>query len=399
MRKKIILILAVVLCGCGANKNAPAETFVSETDVQTSTAAAEKVTEASTTADTSAAESETSIFEAAEKKEKDIIVTGTVSEVTADAKAESTGEHWQWVLEPTFEAKEIENIPRGYTYYGDPVYDTIWHSKYFYIEDDDGQKAVIDIDGNILSRQIFEDIYYCWYGCALYDENNRDEENPYKDYDWSPAGCILNDDGTLGEMEYISEVFQQTTNGTGKYFYNGDANWGTIVFMCDGISNNVYNGPAVTALQKIEIETDERGYRYAKDHTVYSKEGEYGLVVIDKLVTDFIYDDHGNFIDGIIPMKKDGKWGYLDRQGNTVIPFEYDAVWKHDYFYGSGKEKARDACEGYLVLYKDGEYALYTTDYEEVIPFGEFQHITSPFRGKMWAQNKDGLWGVIRIVN
>ena len=105
-------------------------------------------------------------------------------------------------------------------------------------------------------------------------------------------------------------------------------------------------------------------------------------------------------------MKIDGKWGYLNRYGETVIPFEFDDAWLQESKYDFENKKydflkntkARDASEYYVVLCRDGEYALVTTEYEEVIPFGEFDYITSVFHGKASVKDKaSGLWGVIKI--
>ena len=37
-----------------------------------------------------------------------------------------------------------------------------------------------------------------------------------------------------------------------------------------------------------------------------------------KMVTDRIYEDAGNFSDGIIPLKYEGKWGYVDNEYNDA---------------------------------------------------------------------------------
>lgn len=50
------------------------------------------------------------------------------------------------------------------------------------------------------------------------------------------------------------------------------------------------------------------------------------------------YEDAAAFSDGLAAVKKDGKWGYIDEDGNTVIPFEYDF--------------ACDFSEGYAVVAK-----------------------------------------------
>lgn len=43
--------------------------------------------------------------------------------------------------------------------------------------------------------------------------------------------------------------------------------------------------------------------------------------------SDFIapkYEDAGTFNNGLAPVKQNGKWGYIDTEGKTVIPFQYD---------------------------------------------------------------------------
>ena len=36
------------------------------------------------------------------------------------------------------------------------------------------------------------------------------------------------------------------------------------------------------------------------------------------------YEDAGTFNNGLAPVKQNGKWGYIDTEGKTVIPFQYD---------------------------------------------------------------------------
>lgn len=36
------------------------------------------------------------------------------------------------------------------------------------------------------------------------------------------------------------------------------------------------------------------------------------------------YEDAGTFNNGLAPVKQNGKWGYIDETGKTVIPFQYD---------------------------------------------------------------------------
>ena len=39
-----------------------------------------------------------------------------------------------------------------------------------------------------------------------------------------------------------------------------------------------------------------------------------------------IYDEARCFIEGLAAVKKDGKWGFINVKGETVIPFIYDGA-------------------------------------------------------------------------
>lgn len=329
-------------------------------------------------------------------------------------RVNNTGEkQYSWHVKPTIEAKHIDNIERSRTYWGDYLYDTTWYSRFFFIMNADNESAVIDIDGNVLTDYIFDTMCYCSYGCVLEDYDNPD--NPWNS---GYAGCTLYDDGTISDFHY-DEYYQEATNGYGELFITDleDKNDNKIILFSDGGIDRCVDGPAISAFRRIHIVKSENGSGFQinahRDETYWPEynraSDKYALVSnIWRAVpiTDFIYEDKGNFMCEVIPMKKDGKWGYIDRYGNTVIPFEYDAAWlqekefpfeyrKYDFLKNT---KARDASEYYVVLCKNGEYALVTTAYEEVIPFGEFDYITSVFQGKAWVKDKDsGLWGVIKI--
>ena len=40
-----------------------------------------------------------------------------------------------------------------------------------------------------------------------------------------------------------------------------------------------------------------------------------------------IYADIGVFREGVVPVSKEGKYGYLNEQGEVVIPLIYDFAW------------------------------------------------------------------------
>lgn len=58
------------------------------------------------------------------------------------------------------------------------------------------------------------------------------------------------------------------------------------------------------------------------------KDGKWGFYSLEtyKETVPFIYDEVGaySFSQGLCPVKKNGKWGYIDKTGVTKIPFDFD---------------------------------------------------------------------------
>ncbi len=137
--------------------------------------------------------------------------------------------------------------------------------------------------------------------------------------------------------------------------------------------------------------------------------GKYAVYSGGSLKTDFIYDECGSYSDGLLAVCQGGKWGYVDGEGQVVIPLEYDASWKEfavlnaggDAESGvSGVTEMREYCYGasgdYVALCHGGEWELRNTRGEEVIRKGYFEEIRPVYDGKCWVK-KEGKWGVIQV--
>ena len=123
-------------------------------------------------------------------------------------------------------------------------------------------------------------------------------------------------------------------------------------------------------------------------------------------MTDFVYDELGACVNGFMA-EKDGKWGYINDKGETVIPFEYEPSWGKGFFYdryGTADLEVPDekafcyaASGGFVPLLKDGQWKLVNMQGETAIPYGVFETIRPVYDGKCWVK-KDGKWGVIRVA-
>lgn len=130
----------------------------------------------------------------------------------------------------------------------------------------------------------------------------------------------------------------------------------------------------------------------------WNEEEHWALMVGGQPVSDERYQNMGCVAEGVLPAKKGGKWGCLNTSGEVVIPFEYDASWPS--YDTQTKTWSSTGCynatEGSIVLCQNGEYALYSTDGGELIPFGQFEKLLPVFEGRLWAR-QNGLWGILRL--
>ncbi len=114
------------------------------------------------------------------------------------------------------------------------------------------------------------------------------------------------------------------------------------------------------------IETGKWGY--------LNKEGEE--------VIPCQFDSVGNFSDGFAYAALNGKYGYIDKSGNTVIPFEYDDA------YGAGS--------GLFSVVKDGKCGLVDSNNTIVVPL-EYDDISSAENNAAYAI-KDGKLTIINVI-
>ena len=287
---------------------------------------------------------------------------------------------YTWHVEPTIEADFVGVLNQGHPtldYHSEEYYqfNTNWYSEYCGFSQD-GLFGIIDYDGNIIASAIYDEISVkSGRKCILTDESFKHVK-------------LLSD----GSISDASEEYYEVTNGYPSACWIEDEKQLGIT----GTSENVKLESPITA---VEIGRFDEVVYTTRDNALNPK---YVLIKENKKLSDTVYENAGCFFDGIIPVKKDGKWGYVNENGDTVIPFEYDDAWAserttyHTNDDRNVRNRAFDASDGYVVLCQNGQYALYTTTGECAIPFGELEEISPVYEGMAWAK-KDGKWGVIQL--
>ncbi len=129
-------------------------------------------------------------------------------------------------------------------------------------------------------------------------------------------------------------------------------------------------------------------------YDTYTSAGKMVLTDGAKPVSGQQYDGAGAYSSGLIPMKKNGKWGYLDAAGKTVIPFQYDACW--DRYPGETTGLPFNASYGTVVLCRGGRYSLADTAGNVLIPEGTYEKLCPVYKDTLWA-SQNGTWGVLKL--
>ena len=144
---------------------------------------------------------------------------------------------------------------------------------------------------------------------------------------------------------------------------------------------------------------------------IYNSQGKREWGYIDEtgeMVIPPQFDQADCFHGGVAPVKKDGKWGVINKNGKLICPYFYDddgfiptihdgIIRKEEYYFVNGKKHLKfsyidingnviidtshyyicfEFCNGYAnVLNHDDQYALINTKGDVVIPFGKYDSI------------------------
>lgn len=165
------------------------------------------------------------------------------------------------------------------------------------------------------------------------------------------------------------------------------------LFSCGGGSKTATVEPTTESEESLVLNlSQEERLEIAKRYNKmeYLKEGlakvqaidntKYGFIdVSGKEVIPCVYDDSGEFCEGLAWAKKGGKYGFIDKSGNVVIPCKYD--W------------AISFSEGLAPVKLDGKCGFIDKSGKEIIPF--MYDEAKRFNEGLAAVKKNGKWGLV----
>lgn len=210
------------------------------------------------------------------------------------------------------------------------------------------------------------------------------------DYKWVES-AVLN---SYSSIKYFNEdtcVFKLPQ--TGKYGLID--NKGNVVIEPEyyGFSNCSY-GPGYEPYDNYHYTaTDENGNELEVDMDNFRVTNElHGGHGAENGTVPGGFADLDRYYNGLAAAKKNGKWGYVDKNYNTVVPFEYDKV-------NTSSHIGTDSCRGfsgdYVAVKKNGKMGIINRENQIIVPF-EYTQIMQGSGGIFIAQ-KNGRWGFIGI--
>lgn len=130
----------------------------------------------------------------------------------------------------------------------------------------------------------------------------------------------------------------------------------------------------------------ERVLEFSEGLCAIKKDGKWGYMdKTGKIVIDCSFDEAKSFSEGLAVVKKDGKCGYINNKGEVVIDFKYDSADSFSFGYGVGYIGRREN----IVIDKSGNEII-KKSYSMIFgPISENLFIIAPSTGMYAVVDKD----------
>ena len=281
---------------------------------------------------------------------------------------ETSGFTASWSVSPSIEAESIEPLVRADFNEVTKHYD-ISYADCFKIKQN-GKYGIIGFDGKIIIKPQYDEIF------AIRNSQNF-------------IGVKIDSDGDRHQT-YIhyptfetEEAHKKYNSEKYEYYWIAGRSKGILMKTSGDNSEKEEFNPIVPETVT-GVKASEEGY---------NPDGTYGLYANSKNVMGMVYSGAGQFSDGKAAFKSGDKWGYIDSNGRTVHPFEYDAV--PGYSALGGEDTPYESFNGYVTLYKNGKYGIAKADGTLAAPF-VYDGATPVVNGKAFV-NSSGKWGVVMV--
>jgi len=81
------------------------------------------------------------------------------------------------------------------------------------------------------------------------------------------------------------------------------------------------------AFSQQKTDTSFNEFKENNGFLAFEVETRWGFLTTNGTQIPAIYEEVGSFNDGVCPVKKDEKWGVIDKNGKVVVPFRYKVIY------------------------------------------------------------------------
>ena len=132
--------------------------------------------------------------------------------------------------------------------------------------------------------------------------------------------------------------------------------------------------------------TEDEMQKILEDCSIFKKEEKSSdgdeETSVGKEELQVAYQDCSDFREGMARVKKNGKWGLIDKTGEVIMPVEYDKIW--------------DFNEGLAQVWKNDKRGYINKTGKVVIPI-EYDYVTS-FDDGLVSVRKNDKWGFLDMT-
>lgn len=217
------------------------------------------------------------------------------------------------------------------------------------------KKGLIDVSGNFIVKCIYDDVYMNFFNYIPLKRHNKwgfiDKKGelklPFK-YDnvkyVDDSIAIVKYNNLFGIIDYggktiidfkYDNIWYRPFRDSNISFLKSNNKIGIINSSNKIVTECIYDNLAIPQDDYLSL---------TKGKSLNHNTDVHGMIKAEtgEVAIPFIYEDLGNYSEGLIMAKKDGKYGYLDINNNIIIPFIY--------------EDAKDFSQGKALVYKQTGY-------------------------------------------
>jgi WG containing repeat len=175
-----------------------------------------------------------------------------------------------------------------------------------------------------------------------------------------------------------------------KYDYIGGFENGLSAFRIIKAGKELYGFVDKTGNEVIPAVYDDLQISWFEgDYAIVKKNGKYGTInKQNATIIPFEYESINDFTNGITTAKKAGKWGVIDTVNKELVPFtmDYETVYEFNSGYAYAE---KDDVKGYIDT--KGKPAFNNIKFSEAFPFGKDGYaIVCEENGKRYLLNVNG---------